>query len=95
MIKLPLNKPIILMTNMGDLYCKVKFAGKDTLKLINVKRKIYTENQDYFFTDEMEDEVIIDRESVVGYSNVNIKPLAQKTTKDNSKVVNIKDFKKN
>ena len=71
MIKVPLKKPIILITQLGDLYCIVEFAGKDTFKISNIKKRIYTEDGDYMFIDIDESEGIIDRHKVVGYLKVN------------------------
>jgi len=87
MVKVPLQQPIILLTNIGDLYCTVKFAGRDTLKLINVKKKLYTESGDYVYSDQLEDELIVDRTQVLGYHRIN-NLASEKLIKKTGKVIN-------
>ena|SRR6056297_3608389 len=93
MIKVPLKKPIILITQLGDLYCIVEFAGKDTFKISNIKKRIYTEDGDYMFIDIDESEGIIDRHKVVGYLKVNQTENLEKLTNQNN-VINIKTYQK-
>jgi len=88
MVKVPLQQPIILLTNMGDLYCTVKFAGRDTLKLINVKKRLYTESGDYVYSDELDEELIVDRSQVLGYSRIAKTIPKQQLIKKNNKVIN-------
>lgn len=90
MIKVPLKKPIILITNFGDLYCTVDFAGKDTFKIYNVKKRVYTDDGSYMFVNIDEELGIIDREKVLGYFNINNTEKAQ--TRDN--IISLKEFKK-
>ena len=88
MVKVPLQQPIILLTNMGDLYCTVKFAGKDTLKLIHVKKRLYTESGDYVYSDELDEELIVDRTQVLGYSRIVKTIPKQHLIKKDSKIIN-------
>jgi hypothetical protein len=81
MIKFPLHKPIILITKLGELKCKVIYGGKDTIKVIEVQRKRYIETDtedefEYTFDDPFEGIMIIDRDKVLGY--VNVPKLARK-----------------
>jgi len=81
-LRFPLKEKIILMTVGGDILCTIEYAGKDVLKLINVQRKIHTEEGYSFFseTDEEEEFSFINREDVFGYKKLKIKhPKTERT----------------
>jgi len=95
MIKVPLKKPIILITIGGDISCIVEFAGKNIFKLRNACRKIHTEDG-YSFFEELDEENIftyIDRNQVIGYS-VNTPKISKNNIIKNNNIINLKDFKK-
>ena len=90
MLKFPLRKEIMLVTEIGNIICKIKYAGKNTLKLKDAVKEMYTDNGEYFFS-EMKNEMIIDREKVIAYSNI-----VSKKEKDNNNnnIVNFTDYKR-
>jgi hypothetical protein len=92
MVKVPLKRPIILITELGDLYCTVEFAGKDTFKISNIKKRVYTDDGDYIFVDIEEMEGIIDRHKVIGYLKVNqVESLKQL---NNNNILSFNSYKK-
>jgi hypothetical protein len=99
-IKVPLKKEIILITTIGDILCSVEFAGKNILKLKDARRKIYTEDGDYFFAElETDDDLLsyIERDSVIGYSVKKSKKIIDNKNiiqQDKDKIVNIENYRK-
>jgi len=92
-LRFPLKEKIILMTVGGDILCTIEYAGKDVLKLIDVQRKIYTEEGYSFYSDvdEEEDFSFVNREDVFGYKKLKIKrPKVEKT----NNILQLHNFKK-
>ena len=95
MIKFPLHKRVMLVTEIGNIICEIKYAGKDTLKLKDSIKEMYTEDGEYYFS-EMKKELIIDRNKVIGYSNMHPLPKNKNSKFTGEKVTNIADYiKKN
>ena len=95
MLRLPLKVEIFLMTKGADLICTVLFAGKDTFQLRNVKKRVYFEDNKYsdiLITRKL----IIDRESVIGYSTLEelITSDKPKLLKATNNLVKLDSFKK-
>jgi len=92
-LRFPLKEEIILITVGGDMLCTIQYAGKDVLKLINVQRKIHTEEGYSFYSevDEEEDFSFINREDVFGYKKLKIK---HPKTENTSNVLQLTKFKK-
>ena len=65
-LKLPLKKDILIFLSGEILLCQIIFAGKDTLKLKNVKKRIL--QNETFFDYVIANEIILDRSKVLGYS---------------------------
>jgi len=91
LLKFPLRKKILIITEIGNIICEIKYAGKNTLKLKDVVKEMYTDNGEYFFS-EMKDDMIIDREKVIGYST--IVPIKKKEENNNTNIVNFTDYKR-
>ena len=69
-LKFPLKKEILLFTDGNvEFKCRIKYAGKDTLRCINVSRRVYNLDYDYF-TSEYDDEIILERNKIVGYAKI-------------------------
>ena len=68
MLKLPLKKPILLITQGGKYLCRIIFAGNDFVTAVDVMERVCTQDGDFVFSDyELEDKLIIDRDKIVGY----------------------------
>lgn len=94
MVRVPLKTEIFLMTKGVDLICTVLFAGTDTFKLRNVKKRIYYENgksQDILITRTL----IIDRESVIGYSDIEDLISCETRIKKQNNIISVNKFKGN
>jgi len=69
-LKFPLKKQILLFLEGNvELNCIIKYAGKDTLICENVKQLIY-ENGESYYGELFDNEIILDRSKVLGYTNV-------------------------
>lgn len=70
MLKFPLKKEIILVTDTIKLKCKIDFAGSDTLVCKDVYELIFNSDNTYELN-YLSDKFIIDRIKTLGYSNIN------------------------
>ena len=71
MIRFPLNQELLLITNNYIFIGTIKYAGKDTLSIVNVKQRIFDEFGSIPHRDiEIAEKVIFDRNKVEGYSKL-------------------------
>lgn len=70
MLKFPLKKEIILVTETTKLKCKIDFAGTDTLVCRDVYELTFNPDNSYELN-YLSDKFIIDRIKTLGYSNIN------------------------
>lgn len=71
MLKFPLKKDILLITEAGDFICKINYAGENTLILHDVYKRIYSNENRYHSIDIfVSRELFIEREKSCGYSNL-------------------------
>ena len=89
MLKFPLHKRVMLVTEIGNIICEIKYAGKDTLKLKDAVKEMYIDNGEYYFS-EIKKELIVDRDKILGYSRIH--SLIKKTEFKNENVTNIADY---
>lgn len=69
MLRFPLRKKIILFTEIGNIICQIEYAGKNTLKLKDAVKEMYTDHGNFYYSD-VKKEIIVDRHKVIGYSNI-------------------------
>lgn len=90
MLKFPLKKEIILVTDTIKLKCKIDFAGSDTLVCRDVYELIFNSDNTYELT-YLSDKFIIDRIKTLGYSNIVDSVI---DNDENKKIKNIKKIPK-
>lgn len=91
-LKFPLHKPVLLIMTSGKIYnCRIKFAGKDFIKVTDLQERIIDENNEVKYIDlQLPDVTIFSRDKINGY-NPNI--TTNDTKKKQNKLISIKHRK--
>ncbi len=91
MIRFPLNQELLLITGNHIFIGIIKYAGKDTLSVYNVRPRIFDEFGSVPFQDiEIAEKVIFDRNKFEGYSKMERESELEKIYKDDKKAPVIK-----
>lgn len=69
-LKFPLHKPLLLFMNNGKIYCcKIKYAGKDFVTVIDVQERKVTDSSKLIYIDLfITNDVVFKRNRIDGYS---------------------------
>ncbi len=90
-LKFPLQKTVLLFMSSGKIYsCRIKFAGKDFIKVSNVQERKVDKNGKVNYIDlQLQEDTIFSRNKIEGY-NPNTK---EEKSKNDIKIVRMKDRK--
>lgn len=92
MLKFPLKVPLLLMTDSGILVTEIQYAGRDTLKVTDVKLRQF-EDENFFEDVFISDSLTLDRTKVFGYSK-NISGKKKEPKKRNLKILHFEKYSK-
>ena len=69
-LKFPLHKPLLLFMHNGKIYCcKIKYAGKDFITVIDVQERKITNNGKLIYVDLLiMNDIVFKRNRIDGYS---------------------------
>ena len=71
MVRYPLKREILLLTDTHHYICTVIYAGKDAITAKHVRMRLYTPGELIEHKDiEIAEEIIFDRRKLVGYANI-------------------------
>lgn len=79
MLKLPINKIILLITSGGDFLCRIINVGQDAATAIDVHKRMVTATRDIIYTDlEYCGKYQFERRNIVGFTSLEeISPLEE------------------
>jgi hypothetical protein len=69
-LKFPLHKPLLLFMNNGKIYCcKIKYAGKDFVTVIDIQERKIIESTKLIYIDLLiNNDIVFKRNRIDGYS---------------------------
>lgn len=71
MMRYPLKREILLLTDTCHYVCTISFAGKDAITAKNVRMRLYTPGELTETKDiEVAEEIIFERRKLLGYANI-------------------------